>query len=689
MITNQFLIKNTMADMRNLSACEIVALESGCYSGVELLGYYEKGDTPYPVQYIVSQESLVDDGGSFIISGTIKLMVMEQDLDLRHFGAIDDGDEVSFTGTDNKQQIVHFINYVSRSRTTGYINGKYSTSAFRIDVDNVSLMLSSGSYLLGRTDMGLNEKLVGIGADTVHINAYGAFFQAPVKTTGQDNHIIQIDTGKNVTIEGLKAIGGGGDGFYIGSTSTNRPTNISLIDVKTDNARRNGISCINGINLKLIRPVCEGAKGTYPMAGIDIEPNSKTEERIEGLYIDSPITRDNNGYGVLVTLGTYIKEAEKNVDITIVNHTSIRDGQDGTRGGLGIVGTGHTYDWPYKCNGIVRYSGQVFLPGGPGLVYHSQNPAYAPLYEVDIYIQDCGTKQNAANYFKSAVLVYGGVGTVNFPNGNLTLNAKIRDTRATALTFTDIYIYNPSQEIENVTMYVDADNRTTFGSPLVCNAAHNFKGNITFKDMPLEVGTTTAATSTVNYFGTDLSLKNNIGFTLPLSLQYIGQEFNISNGDIAYKNIKLSIGDKWDNVNSANTQDIILNVKQRIKLRATAHGWLLVDTNDTIRYFFTNTVRPPQISYLSAVPSDGTWVKGDIVYNLNVVDGQSIGWQCQVGGTPGTWKPFGTVNMNKANSSADTATAPGATYTQSEVQGILMELRDLKSKLKIAGILAI
>jgi len=109
-------------------------------------------------------------------------------------------------------------------------------------------------------------------------------------------------------------------------------------------------------------------------------------------------------------------------------------------------------------------------------LYHSQNQAYAALYEVDIYIEDCGTKQNAANYFKSAVLVYGGIGTVNFPNGNLTLNAKIRDTRPTPLTFTDIYICNPNQEIENVTMYVDGDNRTTFGLPLVCNAAHNFKG---------------------------------------------------------------------------------------------------------------------------------------------------------------------------------------------------------------------
>lgn len=50
-MTNQFLIKNTMADMRSLSACEITLLQSGCYAGVELLGYYEKGDTPAPITY--------------------------------------------------------------------------------------------------------------------------------------------------------------------------------------------------------------------------------------------------------------------------------------------------------------------------------------------------------------------------------------------------------------------------------------------------------------------------------------------------------------------------------------------------------------------------------------------------------------------------------------------------------------
>lgn len=44
--------------------------------------------------------------------------------------------------------------------------------------------------------------------------------------------------------------------------------------------------------------------------------------------------------------------------------------------------------------------------------------------------------------------------------------------------------------------------------------------------------------------------------------------------------------------------------------------------------------------------------------------------------------------VRQAATSADTATAPSETYTQAEVQAILTELRDLKAKLRTAGILA-
>ncbi|WP_343321548.1 right-handed parallel beta-helix repeat-containing protein [Sphingobacterium multivorum] len=72
-MANQLLIKNTMADMRALSAAEITALTNGTYSGVQLLGYYQAGDTPGPIDYYISFTTDPDDGGSVIELSTIKL----------------------------------------------------------------------------------------------------------------------------------------------------------------------------------------------------------------------------------------------------------------------------------------------------------------------------------------------------------------------------------------------------------------------------------------------------------------------------------------------------------------------------------------------------------------------------------------------------------------------------------------
>jgi len=66
-MANQFLIKDTMQLMKNLSSTEITALQDGTYAGVELLGYNEKGDTPAPIRYYLVAGTPVpgaDDGGA-------------------------------------------------------------------------------------------------------------------------------------------------------------------------------------------------------------------------------------------------------------------------------------------------------------------------------------------------------------------------------------------------------------------------------------------------------------------------------------------------------------------------------------------------------------------------------------------------------------------------------------------------
>ncbi|MBC7472559.1 MAG: hypothetical protein H7196_04870 [candidate division SR1 bacterium] len=45
----------------------------------------------------------------------------------------------------------------------------------------------------------------------------------------------------------------------------------------------------------------------------------------------------------------------------------------------------------------------------------------------------------------------------------------------------------------------------------------------------------------------------------------------------------------------------------------------------------------------SAIPTTGTYVKGDVIYNTSPTPGGYMGWTCIIAGTPGTWKGFGLI----------------------------------------------
>lgn len=86
-MANQFLVKETMSAMRGLSTSEITALQSGTYNGVQLLGYYEKGDTPASVIYYTSSTPAMDDGGSTIVISSLTLFHQFLGaVDVRYFG---------------------------------------------------------------------------------------------------------------------------------------------------------------------------------------------------------------------------------------------------------------------------------------------------------------------------------------------------------------------------------------------------------------------------------------------------------------------------------------------------------------------------------------------------------------------------------------------------------------------------
>lgn len=68
-----FLEKDTMAEMRALSEVEVLLLKMEYYKGVNLNGYYTRGDLDSVVQYFYSDTIVEDDGGSVINFGTFTL----------------------------------------------------------------------------------------------------------------------------------------------------------------------------------------------------------------------------------------------------------------------------------------------------------------------------------------------------------------------------------------------------------------------------------------------------------------------------------------------------------------------------------------------------------------------------------------------------------------------------------------
>lgn len=69
---NDFIEKDTMAELRAISTREIWAIQNSYYKSVKLNGYYTAGDTPAPIDYYISETTDPDDGGSVIATGAVK-----------------------------------------------------------------------------------------------------------------------------------------------------------------------------------------------------------------------------------------------------------------------------------------------------------------------------------------------------------------------------------------------------------------------------------------------------------------------------------------------------------------------------------------------------------------------------------------------------------------------------------------
>lgn len=142
---------------------------------------------------------------------------------------------------------------------------------------------------------------------------------------GEHGMGIGIRSAKNIKIVNARIEDCWGDGIYIGRL--NKYDKLGMFipseNVKVQNTylnrnRRNALTLTAGKNISIDGLEANSTQGTFPMAGIDIEPNSN-KDYLEGIVFNN-ISTNNNRYGVQICLKKMVGVRQGKVDIRIENH---------------------------------------------------------------------------------------------------------------------------------------------------------------------------------------------------------------------------------------------------------------------------------------------------------------------------------------------------------------------------------
>ena len=171
-------------------------------------------------------------------------------------------------------------------------------------------------------------------AGDITLRGYGATlrmrkkdYQSEAYAKAEWRMVLDFLSCSRIQVLGLSLESSGGDGIYLGVSSSEQPycEDVIIRDVICDDNHRQGISVISAVNLLIENCVLSNTSGTAPQAGIDFEPNHAAEKLVNCVMRNCVI--DNNaGAGVLVYLKNLSRESDP-VSIH-VEDCHIRSGKD-------------------------------------------------------------------------------------------------------------------------------------------------------------------------------------------------------------------------------------------------------------------------------------------------------------------------------------------------------------------------
>ena len=539
--------------------------------------------------------------------------------------------------------------------------GTYITTPLQM-VSDTTLIFDSKAVLQAKTGYGSTDRLlnlIGVSNITIHGNFATIKMLKAEYTSGDNRHCVNMYGVQNVTIYDLITEDSGGDGFYVGNVVCD---NVSLVNCIADNHWRNGLSITNARNMNVIGGHYKNTNGYSfgPCAGIDIESNLLNDYYLQNINIVGVYTSGNAGAGILITPQSKFAP----VSITVDGCTSYDDGSVSL--GKGAIGVNAAMAYTPstsagligKIDGVINVVNcSILNPAcqGLGSTNWTENAPTTNIKNLYILNPYSGGEAGAANRQKAGVLIRGETpssGNYGSSVGNLNIDGlKIEDTRASPLMYIPIYL-EPSDEATKPLKYIDIKGldvtagQWTYGSvfPIVRT------GSLAVTNLSIEyknpfVLDQPTSTMDATKIGATIATVTSSNFTLPSAGNYIGSTFNFWHRNAGNFQVTPQAGDVIQHYSLETGGGIIArSVGSFLSVKAAASGVWQVISSDGAWAIRTGYEPRYPMTFDTAVPTTGTWVQGDIIFNRNPAAGGTIGWVCTTSGTPGTWKTFGTIS---------------------------------------------
>ncbi|WP_160137565.1 right-handed parallel beta-helix repeat-containing protein [Chryseobacterium sp. c4a] len=646
---NQFLTKNTMDAMYNMCSCELDDLQAGVYAGVKLLGYYQKGDTPAPIIYYPSpMEVRPDDRGSVVAIGTIKLVHNFINIvDVKYYGV--------FPNLDADDTTIRINRVIKGSCPQIFIgDGEYKIAGddretkvtdFLRDaggiemLDNKRLIMSDNCYLIQRPTNKeqynvirvYNKKNVFITGGNILGDRY-----THTGTEGEWGYGIAVSGGSDITLKNIKIKDCWGDGlniqhYYDKNNILHLLNGLTADKIISSNNRRQGMSIEGGENLYFTNCAFNNSNGTSPECGVDIEPWD-TGSIVRNVVFDNCEFLNNNHAGLLA--GGHAK----------VSHITI---QNSKASGNKIPSTSGGQISSYRNNNNITIKNSV-LEGNAN-----------SLYGVSLFNSE--DSQIIGNTFKNCMFNNQGLKGMK--------NLVIRDNNVRFFDdfggVADIY-YSNSDRLSDENVNHEITNNTILNDNVGIRLFLYFYVTKSIIQNNL----------ISNYALVELKGKHNVFESNQLhDAKYLSLNIKESSDYLVIRGNIVSGCAAGDQGNS------FINVEKSDNL-------LILDNIISKKSYYTGAVSPYTNAFYINPSIQNMVFKGNTPLELSNFNTTGMPSDSQ-----------NTIVLNKATNeysgalkssaaSGDTAGDAGSSYSQTEVQAILAELRDLKSKLRVAKILA-